>query len=193
MQERFWQACQFWGDETTVRDLVRRGVDINCRDGYGWCGLYWAVYYGHNNIAKFLLSLPQIDVNGVTNNHRRTALHVATRAYNMEIVSELLKRNDIRLYVKDSGGETAKEMAVERGSQEIIRMIEKKEADRGGARGGAVVNRGAERGGARNTMGRRADNANGDRVGKVVVEGAERGGAQNMMERGTGNGGVNTR
>ena len=52
------------GEEQAVRDLVRLGVDINCTRA-GFSGLIFAALRGHENIVRFLLSLPGIDVNMV--------------------------------------------------------------------------------------------------------------------------------
>ena len=55
METRFLGACGGLGDETLVRDLIRQGVNINCKDVLGRSGLKLAVIQGHLNIVKFLL------------------------------------------------------------------------------------------------------------------------------------------
>ena len=102
----FCRACR-GGDVATVRHLVSQGADINCRNGWGASGLYLAVLNGHDDIAMFLLSLPGIDVNIVTNDGD-TPLHMAAWENRREIVKELLKRSDLRPDIKNVWGKQQK-------------------------------------------------------------------------------------
>ena len=52
-----------------------------------------------------------------------------------EVVRELLERSDVRMDIRDKDGRTARDVAVEEGNREIVKMIDKREAgsDGGGA------------------------------------------------------------
>merc|ERR550519_2812170 len=111
----------------TVRNLVPRGVNINCTNKSGESGLYMAVKSGHKDLVVFLLSQPSLDVNSMI--YGESALHIAAYNNRMEIVREILKRSDIRLDAKNRMGETARNVAQKYGYMEIVWMIMEKETE----------------------------------------------------------------
>ena len=61
------------GDLDRVKAALRRGIDVNVQDEYGWTALMWAVMNNHK-VVELLLKEPNIDVNC---GWERFALHCA--------------------------------------------------------------------------------------------------------------------
>ena len=105
MAPPLWQLCAK-GDIVGVRAALARGEDVNSRDADDNTGLMYAISRGHNEIVKFLVEQPTVDLN-CTSREGNTALHIAADVDNVEAVRMLLA--DVRLNIanhKNSVGET---------------------------------------------------------------------------------------
>ena len=66
LEERLREVCCI-GDETSVQQLVQRGVNFNAPNAMnGWTPLHWAAKRGHINIVKYLLQ-EGVDTTVLTN------------------------------------------------------------------------------------------------------------------------------
>ena len=116
------------GDASAVRELLRCGTDVNARDRYGQTGLMLAAHAGHREIVEMLLD-HGADLN-VTAKFGLSALMLAVLGGHVE-VARLLARAGADLSLKGTGapgfaGKTARDLAAERGMQELGTELEPK-------------------------------------------------------------------
>jgi hypothetical protein len=109
------------GDLTAVKELLRRGVDVNARTGGGWTPLHVAAENGRVEIAELLIS-SGADVNARTK-YGSTPLHEAARRGHADVVRLLLERGADPGMVDDYG-RTPLDIAREYGYAEVISVIE---------------------------------------------------------------------
>ena len=108
--KQFLKSCRT-GDLATVTQSVAV-VGVNSQGRGGTCGLMWSINADQMPVLHYLLSLPEIDVNLADREYGFTAAHYAVSYYNREeALRTLVAREDIDLTVKDSYGDTPKEMA----------------------------------------------------------------------------------
>ena len=88
MAPSLWQLCE-QGDIVGVRAALARGEDVNSKDAYNDTGLMCAVMGKHNELVKFSVEQPTVDVN-CTDGNSFTALHIAAEEDNVEAVQMLL-------------------------------------------------------------------------------------------------------
>ncbi len=113
------------GFQSSVKLLVELGADPALADAYQWSPLMRAIDNRHGQVVRYLLSLPDFDLNAV-NENGATALHVAVLKEDAVSVALLLKAGITRS-IKDSGGATARDIAVKNGYQEILKLLESTE------------------------------------------------------------------
>ena len=115
------------GDLATVRDLVRRGSDVNVAQGDGMTALHWAANRGDATLAKLLLGA-RASVTATTRVGGYTPLHVAARSASAAVVTALLAaRADAR--AATSEGVTALHLAAMGGDTVIIAALVKAGGD----------------------------------------------------------------
>ncbi|KAL5005814.1 hypothetical protein ScPMuIL_016972 [Solemya velum] len=108
------------GDLTTIRRLVKGGVNVNAKFWYDSTLLHEAVSLGQLDVVKLLIQA-NADINA-TNEDRRSALHIAARAGHTDIISELLKNgSDANIQTLD--GKTALHVAAWRGRQDVVHQL----------------------------------------------------------------------
>ena len=77
------------GELTTVKMLVKAGADVRATDANRATCLMVAAYYGHTDTVRYLLGLPEVDLNHQdSNNH--TALHYAVQKKQSDVVQVLI-------------------------------------------------------------------------------------------------------
>lgn len=92
-REQYMQGCRS-GDLEMVKVNVGQ-VRVNYQDEQGMTGLMWSIAGGHNGVSKYLLSLPNIDIN-IKDNLSRTALYV----HKLILEEARLKADNIRQEAK---------------------------------------------------------------------------------------------
>ncbi|XP_038017163.1 ankyrin repeat and protein kinase domain-containing protein 1 [Motacilla alba alba] len=114
-----------YGDEPVVSELLRCGADPNTAERSHWAPLHFAVLRGSFLSVINLLEC-QADVNA-RNKVGWTPLHLAVLKGNMAIIKTLLKAGAL-LDVEDITGCTALQLAVRHQRENIITLLQGKEA-----------------------------------------------------------------
>nr|XP_014128487.1 ankyrin repeat and protein kinase domain-containing protein 1 [Zonotrichia albicollis] len=114
-----------YGDEPVVSELLRCGADPNTAERSRWAPLHFAVLRGSFLSVINLLEC-RADVNA-RNKVGRTPLHLAVLKGNLAIVKTLLKAGAL-LDVEDITGCTALQLAVRHQRENIITLLQGKEA-----------------------------------------------------------------
>ncbi|NWV33208.1 ANKK1 protein, partial [Grantiella picta] len=127
-----------YGDEPVVSELLRCGADPNTAERALWAPLHFAVLRGSFLSVINLLEC-QADVNA-SNKVGWTPLHLAVLKGNMAIIKTLLKAG-ARLDLQDITGCTALQLAVRHQRDNIITLLQGKEAS-GSKAGNRTLNDG---------------------------------------------------
>jgi len=113
------------GKTSKIRKLVHKGYDLNAVDKNGATAFCVALKYGHHQTAQELM------VFGSNKNHKdnsgKTPLHYAA-IYNAQIIAGSLVLGGVDTMVKDKEGKTARDWAIEKKHNEVVRMIDKAKA-----------------------------------------------------------------
>lgn len=121
------------GNEEAVRDILRKGVDINSKDNdYGETALHLASRYGHVGIVDILLE-SKADIQ-IRDRDEWTPLISACTSRSAEVVRSLLRYIPPQIeadYINVSiyGGSTALTMACQYSTSEVIHELLNKKAD----------------------------------------------------------------
>ncbi|KAI2494864.1 serine/threonine kinase [Fragilaria crotonensis] len=110
------------GNLDKVRDLLRRGANVNAKTEYGYTALIWASYYGHLEVVCALLNHDGVDVN-IQNCIGETALICASYRGHLEVVCPLLMHNGVDVNIQNNNGNTALIYASDKGHSEVVRAL----------------------------------------------------------------------
>ena len=84
-----------------VELLLKKGSDINQKDGNGNTPLMTSIKLKYNKISKFLLNDKNININ-ITNNIGESALHIACNYEQEQIVELIVDNKDIDINIQDN-------------------------------------------------------------------------------------------
>ena len=79
----------FLGALSTVKMLVEAGADVRATDAKRDTCLILAAYHGHTDTVRYLVGLPEVDLNHQGSDHR-TALQVAVKRKHADVVQVLI-------------------------------------------------------------------------------------------------------
>ena len=110
------------GNLNKVRDLLRRGANVNAKNGWGITALMYASADGHVEVVCVLLNHDGVDVN-IKNYIGDTALTWASYYGHLEVVHALLMHNGVDVNIKANNGNTALICASFNGHLELVRAL----------------------------------------------------------------------
>lgn len=120
------QISAFFGKVDVVGVLLDcDGLDVNMQNRYGCTALHLAVRYGQNSAAQTLLgfsSREKCDIN-IRDECGRTALHLVADADKIEIMEQLLLRDEVAINARNKFGSTALHLAVRSGLQSNVKAL----------------------------------------------------------------------
>jgi len=106
--------------------LDHSDIEVNIPNNNGKTALMCAVRNGKVNVVKILLDHSDIDVN-IPDNNGKTALILAIqhnyRFVGIDIITELLKRDNLYIEHTDNSNKTALMWAQETGRRNIIELL----------------------------------------------------------------------
>ena len=116
-------------NQEILKSLITKYPElINLKDTYGWTILHFICKYNKVNTLQFVMKLKNtnMDFNAV-NNAGHTPLHYAADRGHEKVVKLLLKNSEklnIDINKKSSDGKTAKDIAMLKGKQTIVDLIQ---------------------------------------------------------------------
>lgn len=118
-----WFYSARYGELETIKKIATK-VNINAQNQYGATALIQATIGNREDIVKFLLTVPGIDVN-VYEKNRQTALNIAARDGHKNIVALLLTFRDINVNCKGFGSTPLIEAAdsIKEDHYEIVKLL----------------------------------------------------------------------
>jgi cytohesin len=105
----------------TVKDLIKKGADVNFKNRFGHSALHTAAAYGYTKIAKLLIE-SGADLNAQTN-YNETALHHAVNNNDFEFAKLLIKKG-ADLNIQNKKGCTPLDLAVLWGYTKIEKFLQ---------------------------------------------------------------------
>lgn len=121
MKKKYMLACKT-GDLQSIKAVVGQ-VGVNYQDETGKTGLMLSVYFGFSDVAKYLVSLTNIDIN-LQDRSSLTVLHFAVFGSNEEILKLLINIPGIDLNVRGTDNQTAEERAAAEGKPQLKIILE---------------------------------------------------------------------
>jgi uncharacterized protein len=119
-------------DVNKIKNLIKKGANVNARDGVGNTCLMLACDFNNFETVSFLLS-KKANVDSV-NQFGYTALHFAVQKNDLRIVRLLINSEDSivdkMINKKDDLGNTPLHLAVDSGNANIVDFLIKKGADK---------------------------------------------------------------
>lgn len=110
-------------DLEMLHDALEQNVDINAVTVDGWSALHFAAYKGYADMVNALLEAG-IDPEIEGNIYKRTALHYAVNQGHIDVVRALLAFDPNLKELKDAGGKTARDIALEKGFADIAKLVD---------------------------------------------------------------------
>lgn len=113
-----------------AKALLKAGADINLTNKYGVTALHELISHHHPNHfnaksqldrAKFLIS-KGAQINTIANGYCTTPLHNAVFTNSLKMVT-LLVKNGADTKIRNSSGQTPKELALQEGFKELINLL----------------------------------------------------------------------
>lgn len=112
-----------------MNDLIAHGADINAQGEQGWTALQVAAYNNDIEVAEFLLTQPELDVN-IRNDVNTTALSIVASVGHNEILELMLAHTGLNLEDADEKfGFTALHRALFFGYDETAKLLVRHGAD----------------------------------------------------------------
>lgn len=119
-----WHFAARYGNVEIAKELHAKGVNVNSLNSLRQTALIAAVSSGHIEHVKFLISIPELDINHIPENG--TALMLALRRRSLELAEIILSRKDVSaqmLNARDEFGETVLTFALRMDFERISNFL----------------------------------------------------------------------
>jgi ankyrin repeat protein len=119
-------AAMAFGNIDAIRCLIGHPLlDVNDLGAFGKSLLHSAITLGLPAVVEMLCDRKDLDVNAKTRSSEGCLpIVMAVSMGNAEVVEILMKRKDLLLRVNISGGRTLRDIALSRGNQRIVKLID---------------------------------------------------------------------
>ncbi len=108
--------------EQAIRELLKKGVDVNLRDDADLTPLAWAASGGHESAVKLLLAEPDIDVEA-RDNIGRTPFAWAAEKGHIAVVKMLLDTGKVNPDAENRRRQTPLALAAESGNETAVKLL----------------------------------------------------------------------
>ena len=116
------------GDIERVRQLLRKGADVNTAQGDGMTALHWAAERGDEKLTEVLI-YSGANVDAGTRIGRYTPLHLASRGGHLETAKALLKAKANPVAATTNSGVTPLHLAAASGNPDVVTALLESGAD----------------------------------------------------------------
>ncbi len=111
------------GDFECVKELVKKGADVNAIDIFGTPVIHLAAQKGNAELVKYLLNLCSKNVIKQKGHLGRNILHSVAMSRNIDLIKYILSLNICNIQEKDDWKFTMLYYAIEKGDFEIVNYL----------------------------------------------------------------------
>ena len=115
------QSVSISGALEVVKTLVRAGAGVNVTDEVGGTCLIYAAYHGHTETVRYLVGLPEVDVNHCDSSDE-TALHCAVQSGHPDVVQVFIDTG-ADIDTRNEDGHSPLHSASDSGALEVVKML----------------------------------------------------------------------
>jgi len=121
IDEELIDAARF-GNLSEVKELIRKGANVEATNEYGWTALHYASSMGRLEVVKCLVEQGKANVEA-TEEYGGTSLHKASDYGHLEVVKYLVEQGKANVEATDDDERTALHKASLSGQLEVVKYL----------------------------------------------------------------------